>query len=371
MKKPFESKYIINGVPRDLTPAQILSAVSAGRVSAEPDSGAEPIVDETVDPDFSPLEFHSSLVDSYLEKIIAAQRSYPVAFSSCYAKFRTAAALIDVIWRRGHFNVGDLTVGASWTWNDARVGNMAALYGGVEALCDYLDSLSLPLESCSCVEGDALSLKVSATVASHEEDEDSFAVQPFKTENPYLGDGELPHVLVPDESSWIVYVPFETAEYRFGGSLLAQATGNQGGIAVDVSDADYFMDCYEVVRELIEDGVVMSGCTVSDGGLLAAVRKMTEGGTGAVVDVSDVMRSKDEHRLAAVLFSEVPGVVLQIADSDFDYLDAELLLQDVAFFPLGHPSPDSSAVRVRASRKTGLQKILESLVQNQGGEGED
>ena len=67
----------------------------------------------------------------------------------------------------------------------------------------------------------------------------------------------------------------------------------------------------------------------------------------------------------------MPGVVIQIRDIDFDYIDAELLLQDVAFYPLGHPAANGGAVRVRSSAKTGIQNILESLVQRQGGEGED
>ena len=51
-----------------------------------------------------------------------------------------------------------------------------------------------------------------------------------------------------------------------------------------------------------------------------------------------------------------------------DYLDAELLLQDVAFFPLGHPVPGQPGIRVKASAKSGIQTILESLMQNAEGE---
>ena len=64
----------------------------------------------------------------------------------------------------------------------------------------------------------------------------------------------------------------------------------------------------------------------------------------------------------------MPGVVIQIQDADFDYLDAELLLQDVAFFPLGHPVPGTAEIRVKASAKSGIQTILESLMQNAEGE---
>ena len=69
-----------------------------------------------------------------------------------------------------------------------------------------------------------------------------------------------------------------------------------------------------------------------------------------------------------ILFAEVPGVVVQITDADFDYLDAELLLQDVAFFPLGHPTPGRTDIRIKSSAKSGIQTILESLIRNAEGE---
>ena len=86
------------------------------------------------------------------------------------------------------------------------------------------------------------------------------------------------------------------------------------------------------------------------------------------VDLSGVMRSYQEQDPVRILFSEVPGAVVQIHDADFDYLDAELLLQDVAFFPLGHPVPGTTAIHVDASAKSGIQTILESLMQKAEGE---
>ena len=106
---------------------------------------------------------------------------------------------------------------------------------------------------------------------------------------------------------------------------------------------------------------------MGEGGLLKTVRQMADG-VGLTLDVSDVMRAYQEQNSLRILFAEVPGAVIQIHDADFDYLDAELLLQDVAFFPLGHPDPTRTDVRVKASAKSGIQTILESLMQNAEGE---
>ena len=71
--------------------------------------------------------------------------------------------------------------------------------------------------------------------------------------------------------------------------------------------------------------------------------------------------------MVRLLFSEVPGAIIQVRDADFDYIDAEFILQDVAYFPLGHPSADGE-LHLASSAKTGIQTILESLMQNAEGE---
>ena len=135
--------------------------------------------------------------------------------------------------------------------------------------------------------------------------------------------------------------------------------------APDVGDADYFIDCYEVVRELVEDGVVKAGATVGDGGLMGALQGMTAA-TGVEITVQDICKAYGGALPVRVLFGEVPGVILQIADIDYDYVDAELILQDVAYFPIGHPAPGCSGVTL--AEKTDISGILDSLLNTLEGE---
>ena len=139
--------------------------------------------------------------------------------------------------------------------------------------------------------------------------------------------------------------------------------GIGGGICPQVDDPDYLMDCFEVVRELAEDGVLLSACTVSSGGIMAALEHMRSEGAGCRADISGILSAREEPDAVRILFSEVPGAIIQIRNADFDYVDAELLLQDVAWFPLGHPSADG-LLHIDTSAKSGIQTILESLMQN-------
>lgn len=364
--------YVIDGVQEEYTPAQLLDAVTEpeGRhpLAAPPEARA---VDETLDPVLRGQEPDPARTDAYLEAVCAARKLVPAAAADVYTRVRVASALIDALWRTGRFRLGDLRLDATWRWNETPVGARAAFYDSVRAAADYVDALGLKFSGYRYSRTAGASELVLRTRIARDADEEDygFVSEPFRSEHPMLGSRRAcPATLAPDPQSWVVYIPFDTSDFRLGGSLLSQTLGLGAGPCPQITDADYFMDCYEVVRELVEDGILLSGATVGEGGLLRTVRQMAADGVGLSVDVADVMRSYQEQDVLRILFGEVPGAVIQIHDADFDYLDAELLLQDVAFFPLGHPVPGSGEVRVKASAKSGIQTILESLMQNAEGE---
>ena len=378
------SEYVIDGVPQELTPARILEACLAEDAPQVPvpDETFDPIVDETVDPAPKPCSTDPSRIGEYLRLVRGIKtRVFPFAFPETYTKCRIACALIDAIWRRGHFRLGDLAVRVDWTWSPQRIGDMAAFYASVSSAADYVDSLGLRLSGYSYTEtGPGCGVSAVPSLAAvrpeddddYEDEPDFFKELPFRTGHPHLRAQNLhPSKLLPDASSWLIYVPFEDCDYRLGASLLAQALGSSGALAPQIVDPDYFIDCYEVVRELVEDGVVLSGVTVGQGGLISALKRMTGPKAGASIELADLMRAKGEKDIVRLLFAEVPGVLFQIADIDYDYVDAELLLQDIAFYPLGHPVPGRPGVDVLSSDKPGIQTILESLLRSQSSEGED
>ena len=365
------SPYVIDGVRQSVTPAQILGGVSVYPAEAAPAEPLPPMVDEIPDVDLSPATLDPRKLEKYLSAVLKAKRTFPMAFAGPYTRGMIARALIDCIWKLGHFRIGDLALDVNWKWNNLKVGNTAGFYHSVEALGEMLDALNIQVRDYgfTSTDGDC-ELAVTADLRPRADDED-LVEQPYTTPDPHIGAAAISNALQPDESSWIIYIPFDSSQYRLGGSLLAQTQGVNPPTSPQVDDTDYFIDCFEVVRELVEDGIVLAGASVGEGGLLTAIKGMANSRTGAVLDLSDFKSAHQDTDLVSLLFSEVPGVLIQIRDIDFDYIDAELLLQDVAFYPLGHPAANNGAVRVKASAKTGIQNILASLVQRQGGEGED
>lgn len=343
MLQALYSKYIIDGVPQELTPAALLAPVLEKAPEQEEAGGT--VLDETIDPAPGPIVLDASLIDNYLAAIQGVERAVPVPFAAQYTRTLIAEALVDIVWRVGNFRLDDLALTVKWTFNPGTVGNMAAFYASVESAADYLDAMGIALRRCVCENG-VFGVKVAT---------------PFSGA-PLLVDDELR----PDQHSWLLYVPFDIAEYRLGGSLLAQAMGLRGGTAPQLTDADYFIDCFELVRELAEDGILLSAVTVGAGGIAEALRKLCSSGLGTSADLSDVLRATGAD-LPHVLFSEVPGAILQVRDADFDYIDAEFLLQDVAYYPLGHPVKGGK-LSFAAQDRQGIQTILESLMQNAEGE---
>ena len=264
------SPFIIDGVRQSVTPAQILGDVSIYPVENGPADNLPPLVDETPDVGPSPVKLDSRKVEKYLSSILKTERIFPMAFAGPYTRALIAKTLIDCIWRLGHFRIGDISLDARWSWNEQEVGNAAGFFRSVEALGDMLDSLNISLRDFDVSEGPC-ALRLSADLRPVS-DEEELVEQPYTTPDPHMGVAGISGSLHSDEASWIVYVPFDSSPYRLGASLLAQSLGLNPPTAPQIDDADYFMDCFEVVRELVEDGIVLAGATVAEGGLLPALK---------------------------------------------------------------------------------------------------
>ena len=374
MTSVLNSNYIIDGVEQELTPAQILDSCLADRPQQQPGDKFEVIVDESIDPFIRPCVTKVENIDEYLKMVLAGRaprKAAELPFVDFYTRQKIALRLIDAIWRKGHFKLGNLALTLDWKWDSTQLGSLAAFYASASAAGDYIDALGIRLKTYSYTDTPhKSSLSVKACVLREEGPEEEIVEEDA---DPTLSTQRAhPAKFVDDESAWIVYVPFDDGKFRLGGSKLASALGVSGEGTPQLLDADYFIDCYEVVREMVEDGVAIAGTTVGEGGLMAALHNMSSEGTGAEVDLGGLIHATGEKDIVRLLFAELPGVVMQIADIDYDYVDAEFLLQDVAFFPLGHVSRGKSGVRVKVTDHSPVSSILESILRSQSSsEGED
>lgn len=381
------STYIIDGAKCDATPAELLEECME-YPSSEEDVHAEfgEIVDESTEPPLTSFRYDNSKNADYISELAGNDgklRPFRMLYPEHFTRMHIAKCLIDRLWNEGHFRLGNLRIIMQWAWNTRHVGNMAAFYRSVESAGEYLYELGVKLQDYSFEESDNESLLAAeawlpATRAYDDDDarendtpeEILFKSSPYESRHPYIEDKlKCPATLVYAPESWLIYIPFDTCSFKLGGSLLAQSEGHNGGAAPKIEDPDYFIDCYEVMRELVEDGFVMSGTTVADGGLASAARDLC-GKYGIEMDLSGITESYRENDTTRILFAEVPGVLIQISDENYDYVDSQFLLQDVAYYPIGHPTGKGSGIRIADNGRSGVADILASLL-GQASEGED
>ena len=389
------SHYIIDGTRLDMTPAELLDECMEDE-GFNPGTGFGDIVDESTEPPLSSFSYDTDMEQEYLSRTVAAshiERPFRLLYPEHFTRLQIAKALLGRLWSKGHFKMGNLKLWAQWDWDPSPVGNMSAFYRSVESASEYIYGLGVKLEDYLFIEGDnGCNAKFFAWLdneydrsLSDYQDESSdsqnesaytnidntalFKSSPFESRHPWISDERVcPSSITPDQDSWIIYIPFDTCGYRLGASLLTEVAGHNGGKAPDISDPDYFIDCYEVVRELVEDGFVIAGATVADGGLITAAKDMCAE-AGMNIDVKGIMSSYQQER-HRVLFGEVPGVLLQVSDENYDYVDSQLLLQDIAYYPIGHPSAEPSGLTISETGKNGVADILASLL-GHASEGED
>lgn len=339
------------------------------------------IIDELTDPPVTSFSYNRENEGQYLEDCVKEskkERSFRLLYPEAFTRGRVAKALIDRMWNEGHFRLGDLDLWAEWRWNTRPLGNMAAFYRSVESASEYIFNLGINLNDCIFEETDEESLvNFYAWLPERpdqegDEGQEEFQLEgsPYQSRHPWIReDRKCPGAIRPEPSDWLIYIPFDTCSFRIGGSLLAQTQGHNGGTGPHIQDPDYFIDCFEVVRELIEDGIVIAGTTVSDGGLATAASSFCSN-CGTSIDLSGLMSSYQENDRGKLIFGETPGVLIQISDYDYDYLDSQMLLQDIAYYPLGHPIPKKKNVTFTDGSRSGVADILASLL-GQASEGED
>lgn len=387
------SHYIIDGARQDATPAELLEECSETTSAQGPGTAVyTDIIDETPEPPLPAFPYDEGSAQDYLDilkGIDPGTRRLPLLYPGQFTRLRIASALLDMIWQEGHFRLGNLRIKAKWDWEPDMIGSMSAFYGSVQAASGYMYDLGVRLSGYSFTENSSgqffkaeawLPEKPQETCGpdcGHEFPDDELREHevpfrlPYESRHPWTGEGrKCGDALLPETESQLIYIPFDTCSHRLGGSMLAEALRRPGGSATNIQDPDYFIDCYEVVRELAEDGFIMSGVTVADGGLMRAADKMASGSAGLELDISGLLSSYGGDDAAAVLFGEVPGVLVQISDTDYDYFDSQLLLQDVAYYPLGRPSAMCRGISVAEKARTGVADILAALL-GQASEGED
>ena len=238
-----------------------------------------------------------------------------------------AESLTNLVWAPLTDKLKGVSLSANWMWPAKNEGENARIYKAVKAASDFACELGINIptgkDSMSMTQkykdGVVYSPGTVIVSASAEVSDVKKVVEP---------------VLINNVNSSIYFVDFSKMKRCLGGSAFSQIINKLGNEAPSVADSTYFASTFNVLQECIEDQLIMAGHDISSGGLITTLLEMcfTDNYSGMTLDLSGIGESDS----VKVLFSENPGVVVQVADTAA--FEAKLNQAGVAFVLIGHPS---------------------------------
>ncbi len=250
-----------------------------------------------------------------------------------------AESLTNLVWAPLAHGLGGVSLSANWMWPcRSQTGEDARLYQAVEALSDFCCAIGVNVPTGK----DSLSM-------TQQYPDGQKVIAPgtvIVSSGGEVSDvrGVVSPVLVNDKDSTLYYIDFSFDEQRLGGSAFAQSLGRVGDDVPTVKSAEYFVDAFCAVQELVHRGWLLAGHDVSAGGLITTLLEMTFANRHGGLHI-------DLHELGTAdvvcnLFAENPGVVIQVSDERKKELHEWLESQGVAYAEIGHPVPDRRTLTV-------------------------
>lgn len=99
--------------------------------------------------------------------------------------------------------------------------------------------------------------------------------------------------------------------------------------------SQYFSRCFCTIQNLVHNECLMSGHDVSDGGLVTTVLEMSFSGSAGIEVQLDELISPGQNAMD-VLFSEEPGVVLEVHETQIDQVMHEFRKNEIIANKIGH-----------------------------------
>jgi len=239
-----------------------------------------------------------------------------------------AEALTNLIWAPLEGGIKGVSLSANWMWPCRNKGEDARLYEAVEAASDFAIALGINIPTGK----DSLSMTQKYPDGSRVLSPGTVIISAVAGVTDIKA--VVKPVLQPEFTSSLIYIDFSSTAFEIGGSSFAQSLGELGSTAPSVADAAYFAQAFDAVQTLIKKGVIIAGHDISSGGMITAMLEMlfAQPGIGIDADLSSIPDSD----IIKVLFSENPGVIVQVNDLDFTafYLHES----GIEFHLLGKPS---------------------------------
>jgi len=217
-------------------------------------------------------------------------------------------SLTNLVWAPIE-DFASINFSATWQWPCKQPGEDARLYQTVRAATELCKDLGLRIP----VGKDSVSMTAWTTLGDKRHPIKSPGTVQMISFAPCTDITKVvtPDIKMPGEGM-LIMLDLSDGKRRLGGSALAQVYEQLGNEAPDVENPELLRKGFEVVQELIKEGLVLSGHDVSDGGLITCLLEMAfAGNCGLEINPNntDVVGENDAF---AFLFAEELGLVFEI-----------------------------------------------------------
>lgn len=241
------------------------------------------------------------------------------------SRISVAEALTNLVWAPIEQGLSGVSLSANWMWPAKQEGENDRLYRAVKSLSDFCLELAINVPTGK----DSLSM-------TQKYPDGTQIISPGTVIVSAVGEvSDVRKAVTPDVKpvlfSEIIYIELSGADHPLGGSSLAQVLNQLGEEVPDIKDPAYFVKAFEAIQELVRKELILAGHDVSSGGLITTLLEMTfpTRDLGLSTDLSALSGSD----MISVLFSEKPGVVIQVTDTEAveDVLDR----YEIVYFTIG------------------------------------
>ncbi len=249
-----------------------------------------------------------------------------------------AEALTNIVWAPLADGLRGVSLSANWMWPCHNPGEDARLYEAVKAASDFAVALGINIPTGK----DSLSMTQkypdgqvyspgTVIITSAAEVSDIRGIVEPAIRNVAL--------------TAFIYIDMSSMKPALGGSALAQTLSHIGNDAPTVSDPVYFATVFNALQTLIREKKILAGHDISAGGMIATLLEMCFANRdgGLALNITEM----DEDDTVKILFSQNPGVVIQVSDES--ETEEFLLKNGIRFYNLGHPVKERKIFLTNAS----------------------
>jgi len=265
------------------------------------------------------------------------------------SRLAVAESLTNLVWAPIADGLKGVSLSANWMWPARNEGENARLYSAVKAISDFTIELGINIPTGK----DSLSM-------TQKYPDGNVVFAPGTVIVSAVGEvTEIKKTIEPVLKTMVgtdlIYIDFSDLPFQPGGSSFAQTRGTLGKETPDVTDADYFSNVFNTIQQLIHRELILAGHDISAGGMITTLLEMCFPNCdhGMSLDFNEF----DEEDFIKLMFSENPGIIIQVEDTE-KVLD-ELENNNVNYHILGSVIKEFKIDLVHQDRKYEL--IIERL----------